>query len=270
MLKEIKTGSIYKISFPDGKFYIGQSVNPKKRFKTHLHAAKMGSLYPVHCKIREFNIENISFKILEVVSIEKIIDIEREYIKKEASDLCLNISSNKKNINKENSSKKNIKKIKNDDFTEQAILGFKKLAKDWEIVANNILINTNFSNDEHIERYVEARLDFLCLNCFIASRSKENFSSLFGYEIYDYLNDINSTVIGLSDYKVKLKKEWIDATNKIFSNLGKSVKSSDILTSRLMSIVNATLETDQNYFYSLPLIYTHFEEYYEKLKHLKK
>lgn len=40
-----KTISVYKICFPDGKYYIGQSKNPKERMYDHWHAPQNARLF---------------------------------------------------------------------------------------------------------------------------------------------------------------------------------------------------------------------------------
>lgn len=83
-MSQIETGSIYKISFPNGKCYIGQSINPERRFRGHLESVRMGSLYPVHSAIREFGVENILFEILCTVPLFNLSKFELYYIKNES------------------------------------------------------------------------------------------------------------------------------------------------------------------------------------------
>ncbi len=59
--------AIYKITNKlNGKIYIGQSVNPYRRFAAHCSRAKTGEdNYPIHSAIKKYGKENFELEILE-------------------------------------------------------------------------------------------------------------------------------------------------------------------------------------------------------------
>lgn len=59
-----KIFKIYKISFPNGKFYIGQTYNVEKRWKEHLNEAKHSD-YKVYRAMRKYSITLDDFSIEE-------------------------------------------------------------------------------------------------------------------------------------------------------------------------------------------------------------
>ena len=56
---------IYKIQFPNGKVYIGQSKNYKKRWREHLREAAKGNDLKVYRAMRKYNITIEAFSIIE-------------------------------------------------------------------------------------------------------------------------------------------------------------------------------------------------------------
>lgn len=78
---------IYKITnMINGKVYIGQSVNIKKRFAAHKSAAfnpkNKHYNYPLYRAIRKYGIENFSFEVIEECNEENLNDREIFYISK--------------------------------------------------------------------------------------------------------------------------------------------------------------------------------------------
>ena len=60
-----KIFKIYKIQFPNGKVYIGQSVNHKNRWREHLREATKGNDLKVYRAMRKYNITIEAFSIIE-------------------------------------------------------------------------------------------------------------------------------------------------------------------------------------------------------------
>ena len=60
-----KVFKIYKIQFPNGKVYIGQTYNIKKRWNEHLNEAKRGNDIKVYRAMRKYNITISAFSIIE-------------------------------------------------------------------------------------------------------------------------------------------------------------------------------------------------------------
>lgn len=60
-----KIFKIYKIQFPNGKVYIGQSVNHKNRWREHLREATKGNDLKVYKAMRKYNITIEAFSIIE-------------------------------------------------------------------------------------------------------------------------------------------------------------------------------------------------------------
>ena len=63
-------GIIYCYKSPSGKYYIGQTVNPKARRMQHKSAAKHGSTYPFHMAIRKYGMTKMKYKELALVTAE--------------------------------------------------------------------------------------------------------------------------------------------------------------------------------------------------------
>lgn len=60
-----KIFKIYKIQFPNGKVYIGQSVNYKNRWREHLREAAGGNDLKIYRAMRKYNITIEAFSIIE-------------------------------------------------------------------------------------------------------------------------------------------------------------------------------------------------------------
>ena len=56
---------IYKINFPNGKVYVGQTNNLRKRMTDHLKEARNGSQTKVYRAIRKYSITRDNFEIIE-------------------------------------------------------------------------------------------------------------------------------------------------------------------------------------------------------------
>ena len=56
---------IYKINFPNGKVYVGQTNNLKKRMTDHLKEARNGSQIKVYRAIRKYSVTRDNFKVIE-------------------------------------------------------------------------------------------------------------------------------------------------------------------------------------------------------------
>lgn len=109
---------IYKITNPDNKVYIGQSINIKNRFYHYslLHCKSQIKLY---CSLKKYGINNHKFEILHICDIKQLNELERYYqelfevVGKYGLNLRLTCSSNKTGklseeiINKMKKSRKN-------------------------------------------------------------------------------------------------------------------------------------------------------------------
>lgn len=77
---------VYRLTFPNGKFYFGESQDVKKRLsahKTHPFYKKYASYnYPVYKAIRKYGITNIKVEILFTGTFKECEKVERAYIKK--------------------------------------------------------------------------------------------------------------------------------------------------------------------------------------------
>ena len=66
MGRGISMKAIYKITNTiNGKFYIGQSIDPNRRFASHISRAKNGSTMKLHEDMRIFGSDNFILEILE-------------------------------------------------------------------------------------------------------------------------------------------------------------------------------------------------------------
>lgn len=73
--------NLYKLSFPNGKIYIGQTNNFTLRMQQHKSAAFKGYCRLVDKAIRKYGWENISKEIILTCDKDSIDAFEREYIK---------------------------------------------------------------------------------------------------------------------------------------------------------------------------------------------
>lgn len=71
----------------NGKCYVGQSVEPEKRYNAHINAAKHGSKYHFHRALRKYGIENFDYFLvygnhLPIENIRNILnEQERKWVK---------------------------------------------------------------------------------------------------------------------------------------------------------------------------------------------
>lgn len=68
--------SLYELSFPNGKIYLGISVRPKIRWEEHMRAARRGSHLPVHKAIRKYGWASVKRRVLVVGGRDYIADLE--------------------------------------------------------------------------------------------------------------------------------------------------------------------------------------------------
>lgn len=73
---EMSPVSLYEMRFPNGKRYIGISVNPRHRLRQHRHLAKTGSRFFVHRAIRKYGEEKVKFRVLCIGGLEFISELE--------------------------------------------------------------------------------------------------------------------------------------------------------------------------------------------------
>ena len=60
-----RTHKIYKIQFPNGKVYIGQTVDVNSRWREHLREAAIGNNTKVYRAMRKYKIDISCFSIVE-------------------------------------------------------------------------------------------------------------------------------------------------------------------------------------------------------------
>lgn len=74
------TGSIYLLTFPNGKVYVGQTVlSPKRRFAAHRFAASLiHPRCPVHCAWKKYG--EPTLELLTECNIEILSDMEKDFI----------------------------------------------------------------------------------------------------------------------------------------------------------------------------------------------
>ena len=81
LLKKIK-GSVYKVTSPSGKIYIGITITSlKERRRLHVKEANSGSRLPFHAAIRKYGADNMLWEIIDTAaSWEELCELERKYI----------------------------------------------------------------------------------------------------------------------------------------------------------------------------------------------
>lgn len=71
---------IYKITSPNNKVYIGQSINLKQRFNTYKRLNKQVSSSPkLYRSLLKYGVENHIFEVIEYCSIDLLNERERHY-----------------------------------------------------------------------------------------------------------------------------------------------------------------------------------------------
>lgn len=68
-----KTHKIYKIQFPNGKVYIGQTIDTKTRWREHLREAALGNDAKVYRAMRKYCIDITCFSVIEdnIITLEE-------------------------------------------------------------------------------------------------------------------------------------------------------------------------------------------------------
>ena len=68
-----RTHKIYKIQFPNGKVYIGQTLDVKARWKEHLREAALGNNTKVYRAMRKYRIDITYFSVIEdnIITLEE-------------------------------------------------------------------------------------------------------------------------------------------------------------------------------------------------------
>ena len=68
-----RTHKIYKIQFPNGKVYIGQTLDVKTRWREHLREAALGNNTKVYRAMRKYRIDITCFSIIEdnIITLEE-------------------------------------------------------------------------------------------------------------------------------------------------------------------------------------------------------
>lgn len=64
----------------NGKVYIGQSINIRRRWSEHRKSARSGETYPIYNAIRKYGLDNFHFGVLEFCSIDVLDDREQEWL----------------------------------------------------------------------------------------------------------------------------------------------------------------------------------------------
>jgi predicted GIY-YIG superfamily endonuclease len=91
-------GSVYKLSFPDGTFYIGQTIQSLNK---RLHGHKSHSNVPYHNspidnKLRQYSLSDIKQEIIDSANTQiELNDKETKHIILNASTTCLNRQFNR-------------------------------------------------------------------------------------------------------------------------------------------------------------------------------
>lgn len=172
---------IYKIqNLINGKSYIGQSKNIKRRWKDHCCSANNPTDHnynnPLYRSIRKYGIENFSFEVIEECLVSELNDKERFYIQKYDSffngyNLTLGGDSSAIGINKE----KIIGIIKDLETTE---MYHSEIANKWNISQEMVQgINTG--------RYWKQDREYPIQKCSIERRgTKQHYCCDCGKPVY--------------------------------------------------------------------------------------
>lgn len=70
------TAQLYRLIFPNGKFYFGLCNNSERRWADHHRLATAGSKFPVHCAIRKYGWNGIVRQVLAVGNLNYIAALE--------------------------------------------------------------------------------------------------------------------------------------------------------------------------------------------------
>lgn len=88
-------GCVYKLSFPDGTYYIGQTIQSiENRLACHIASSKRGQC-PINTKFKNYNRNDVTVEIIEYAnSKEELNKKEQSLIWANRGNKCLNKSYN--------------------------------------------------------------------------------------------------------------------------------------------------------------------------------
>ena len=142
---------IYKITNPNGKIYIGQSVDIKRRFKDYKKSLKKQQI-KLYNSINKYGYENHIFEVVEECEIGQLNERERYWqdFHNVLSDNGLNCRLTKTSDKSGNLSKETIEKLKNKDFSYLKGNSFRKdILHTEEIkirIRNTLILNSKKPN----------------------------------------------------------------------------------------------------------------------------
>jgi len=92
--------STYRLSFPDGTFYVGSTWNPNRRFTNHKHYCNNGTHYNHKLQTAWKTFGNPALQILNYYATrEEAFEAEQEILNEFfGTEECLNLSSNAKSV----------------------------------------------------------------------------------------------------------------------------------------------------------------------------
>lgn len=217
---------IYKITSPNNKVYIGQSVNIKQRFGDYRKPSyfKRNNQHKLRNSINKYGIEKHKFEVITECSIEELNILELYYqelynsVKKgmncvyvdESNGTFLHTEETKRKISEGNKGNKKWLGKKHSEHTKQLISNMKKGVKrnfSEEAKKNIILASSrpvyqiDFDSKKIINKFASIKEASLITNC-----SKTNISKLCSGSIKKSIKKVGGFLwCYIEDYDIKYK-----------------------------------------------------------------
>lgn len=185
---------IYKITNKvNGKVYIGQSIDIKKRWASHkkdaFWAGNVGKEYPLYRAIRKYGLENFEFEIIEECTTEKLNEKEMYYITVYKSNIK-NFGYNQNDGGQTNSHSLKLTELEVNEIIHRLKSTFdgpKQIAKEYGVGAttiHNINVGDAYHRDNEVYP-IRPRLYTLqkTVDGQIIAKSKEHFCKTCGKKI---------------------------------------------------------------------------------------
>jgi hypothetical protein len=187
--KPVGNVGIYKITFPNGHYYIGQAVNLNRRKSQHLRDAKKGK----HTNSRFQNCYNkygsFEFSVIEVCSSDELNKVESKYLFNNVdNELCCNMC-------KEGRSRKGITAS---DSTREKISNYQHISgKAKPVYMYNLYMDllARYDSIKEAEVAIGAYPKDVQKSCkSFGKYNVKGYKFLYAYQIDNMLNHINNIV----------------------------------------------------------------------------
>jgi group I intron endonuclease len=195
---------IYKITSPNGKVYIGESVNLKNRCKFYLSPNRIKKQRAIYNSLIKYGVDNHIFEIIEFCDVVNLKERERhfqEFYNSVNNGLNCFYSSTTNKLKKHSEETIKIMSMKSSDnknsfygkkHTEESL----KKISDSSKGVNNPNYGGKFINDEFIKKQINSN-----------SKKPLRVTDIVTGEFFDFINSKECAIfLGVSDSNVRISK----------------------------------------------------------------